>query len=147
MRLERAIQIAQSPDAVYKVVMDPHRLGEWVSIHERLGSAPEGILEQGSELTQTLKLAGRPFEVRWTVTVARRPDHVVWEGEGPARSRASVEYDLAPDGAGTRFKYVNVFELPGGALGRFASAAVERTSIPGRELERSLERLKGLLEG
>jgi len=146
MRLECETIIDAPPDEVYELVMDPHRLGEWVSIHERVKEAPDGILEEGSLMTQRMKLAGKGFDVRWRVTTAERPRHVVWTGEGPARSQAYIEYGFEPDGEGTRFRYVNEFALPGGAIGAFAGRAVTGTSLPQKELERSLERLRKLLE-
>lgn len=146
MRLECEIALPATPEEVYRVVMDPRRLGEWVSIHDEVKEGPDAILEEGSRMTQRMKLAGKGFDVRWRVTTADRPRHVVWTGEGPARSRAYIEYRFTPEDGGTRFGYVNEFALPGGALGAFAGRAVARTSLPQRELERSLERLKGLLE-
>lgn len=144
MRIERSVPIAAPPQAVYDVAMDPERLGEWVTIHERLVEAPPGRLSEGSRLTQRLRVAGWPFEVRWTVTVAERPARVAWEGVGPMATAAGVSYDLAPEGNGTRFRYANEFDLPGGVLGQLAGPAVAVAA--GAETERSLARLKALLE-
>ena len=36
-RVEASIVIDAPPDRVREVVMDPKRLGEWVTIHRRLG--------------------------------------------------------------------------------------------------------------
>lgn len=147
MRLESEIELPAPPEEVYELVMDPSRLGEWVSIHDAVEDGPAGILEKGSRMTQRMKLAGKGFEVRWLVTKADRPHHVEWTGEGPARSKAYIEYRFEPleGGAATRFGYVNEFALPGGAVGAFAGRFVAGTSLPARELERSLERLKAIL--
>ena len=144
MRIRRSTRIESSPDAVYGLVMDPARLDEWVSIHDSLPQAPNGELRTGSTLTQRLKLAGQRFTVRWKVTEADRPRRVVWEGQGPVRSRARVVYELAERNGATRFSYLNEYELPGGAVGRLAGQSVARTAE--REMERSLDRLKALLE-
>ncbi len=145
MRVEREAEIAASPEEVYAVVMDPRRLEDWVSIHERLEDAPDGQLKRGSELTQCLKLAGRKFTVAWKVVEDERPSRVVWEGKGPVGSRASIEYGLEPDGeGGTRFAYVNEYDLPGGPLGKLAGRTVSR--VTAGELDKSLARLKALLE-
>ena len=144
MKVEREIDLGVPPERVYDVLMDPYRLEEWVTIHDRLEDAPER-LEQGSKLTQRLKLAGQSFTVRWTVTEDERPSRVVWRGAGPARTSASVVYELDAQDGGTRFSYVNEYELPGGAAGRIAGRAV--SAAAGREVERSLTRLKSLLEG
>lgn len=144
MTVEREIEIAADPEAVYTVVMDPDRLEQWVTIHDALVDAPDGQLEQGSKLTQRLKLAGTCFTVRWTVVENERAQRVVWEGRGPMRSKASVVYGLAAANGGTRFSYANEYELPGGPLGRMAGPVVRR--VTRRELDRSLERLRKLVE-
>ena len=100
MRVERTIEINAPPERVYDLVMDPRRLGDWVTIHAGLKDAPDGELRKGSELVQCLKLAGRRFDVHWEVVQAEKPKRVVWEGKGPVHSRAKVVYDLDADGDG-----------------------------------------------
>jgi carbon monoxide dehydrogenase subunit G len=144
MKVERTVDIAAPPEHVYEVVMDPSRLGEWVTIHHRLEAAPPDRLEKGSKLTQHLKLAGRRFKVLWTVVENDPCKRVVWEGRGPVASHARVEYGFAPNGDGTTFRYINEYDLPGGFLGRLAGRTVSR--VTGKELNGSLQRLKSLLE-
>jgi uncharacterized protein YndB with AHSA1/START domain len=144
VKVERSIDIAAPPEQVYETVMDPHRLDEWVTIHVDVDGAPSGQLEAGSEMRQCLKLAGTKFHVDWKVVKAEPPSRVEWEGRGPVRSKARVVYDIEPDGGGSRFCYMNEFTLPGGALGRLAGGGMR--GISARESERSLERLKALLE-
>lgn len=144
MRIERTVELAAPPERVYEVVMDPGRLEEWVTIHHRLDEAPDGMLERGSELTQSLRLAGRSFHVRWTVVENDPCRRVVWEGRGPVASHARVVYELDGNGGATRFSYMNEYELPGGPLGRIAERTVAR--MAGRELDGSLERLRRLVE-
>jgi carbon monoxide dehydrogenase subunit G len=143
MKVEREIDLAASADEVYEMLMDPARLGEWVTIHERFEDAPDR-LEHGSRMTQTLKVAGQRFTVRWEVTQADRPSKVTWKGDGPMGTGARVVYDLDERDGPTHFYYLNEFELPGGAAGRIAGRAV--SAAAGREVERSLERLRKMLE-
>jgi carbon monoxide dehydrogenase subunit G len=144
VKVERNIEIAAPPERVYDVVMDPARLEDWVTIHHHLEDAPNGPLKQGSKLTQCLKLAGKKFKVRWTVVENDPCRRVVWEGRGPARSRAHIEYGFSTENGGTGFSYVNQYDLPGGALGRIAGRTVAR--VTQKELEGSLQRLKSLVE-
>ncbi len=144
MRVERTVDLAAPAKKVYDLVMDPHRLEDWVTIHNHLESAPPGQLEQGSKVTQCMKLAGRKFKVRWTVVENKPCDHVVWEGRGPVFSHARVIYDFEPDGDGTRFSYTNEYDLPGGVLGKIAGRSVSR--ITGKEVDGSLEKLRKLVE-
>jgi carbon monoxide dehydrogenase subunit G len=90
VKVERSIEIAAAPDAVYDFVMDPARLNEWVTVHKELLHAPDGVLEEGDELAQKLKVAGQGFKVRWTVAKAERPRDVEWEGRGPMGTKARV---------------------------------------------------------
>ncbi len=144
MKVERSVQIAAPPERVYEVVMDPRRLGDWVTIHHELEDAPQTRLRKGSKLTQTLKLAGQRFKVHWTVVENEPRKKVVWEGKGPVGSTARVEYRFAPNGDGTHFSYMNEYELPGGVLGRLAGLPVSR--VTARELDGSLQQLKSLVE-
>ncbi len=144
MKVEREIDIAAAPEEVYAVLMDPDRLEDWVTIHHSLIEAPPGELKEGAELTQCLKLAGQRVNVRWRVVQDDCPRRVVWEGEGPVRSHARVIYEFERNGRATRFSYTNEYDLPGGALGRVAGRAVSRVTT--KEVEGTLQRLKGLLE-
>jgi carbon monoxide dehydrogenase subunit G len=146
MKVERNITIGASPEEVWKVLMDPNRLADWVSIHQKLKKAPSGILSEGDELTQSLRLMHKNFDVDWTVEHAREPHKAIWEGRGPVRSKASVVYELKPgENGGTRFHYMNEFKAPMGPLGRFfADHAFQRTSE--READKTLDKLKSLVE-
>ncbi|HLM27237.1 MAG TPA: SRPBCC family protein [Thermoleophilaceae bacterium] len=143
MKVERSMQLNADPQAVRELVMDPDRLGDWVSIHQHLEDSPNGQLRKGSQLTQCLKLAGQRFRVTWKVT-ENTPEKVVWEGKGPVRSRARVVYEFEAKDGGTCFNYMNEYNLPGGPVGRMAGPAVRR--VTGGELDKSLKNLKGLFE-
>jgi carbon monoxide dehydrogenase subunit G len=144
VRVERTTHIAAPPKAVYDVVMDPQRLRDWVTIHDRLEGRPRTPLKHGSELTQHLRLAGRRFKVHWEVVENSPCDHVVWEGRGPFATHARVEYRFDSNDGGTDFSYVNEYDLPGGPLGRVAGRAVSR--VTQKEVDGSLQRLKQLVE-
>jgi uncharacterized protein YndB with AHSA1/START domain len=144
VKVERSIEIAASPETVYEVIMNPHCLERWVTIHVSLEGPVDERLEQGAELTQRLELASRCFTVHWRVVENDPARRVVWEGRGPMRSRAGVTYELRPIRAGTRFTYTNEFALPGGPLGRMAGPVVRRVTTG--ELDRSLDRLRALVE-
>lgn len=144
MKVEHTTQVAASPKRLYDVIMDPRRLEDWVTIHHNLERAPPAPLKEGSHLTQCLKLAGKKFQVHWTVVENDPCKRVRWEGRGPVASRARVEYRFEPNGDGTNFFYLNEYDLPGGVLGRFAGKAV--ALVTQRELEGSLQRLKSLVE-
>ena len=144
-KLEREIHIDAAPEDVYAKLMDPDCLGEWVTIQDELLEAPAGDLEKGDSLVQRCKVAGQKFKLSWTVEKADRPHKTVWRGDGPLGSKAKVTYDLAANDGGTLFAYTNEYDLPGGVAGRIAGKAVVGAS--GKEADRTLERLKKLIEG
>ena len=146
-RVTAAIDIDAPPEEVWEVVMDPERLKDWVTIHRKLGRASKAPLENGSTLEQTLHLRGVSIKVHWTVEEAKRPERAVWEGRGPARARAHTSYTLSPDGnGGTRFEYANEFKPPLGPIGAAANRVL-MGGVPQREADRTLRRLKELIEG
>lgn len=145
MKVERDIEIEVPPEKVYGVLMDPNCLKRWVTIHQGLEDQPAGDLRKGSELHQKLKVAGQKFSVRWKVTETKKPERVVWEGQGPMKTKANIRYSLEKTEDGnTRFSYFNEYELPGGALGKMAGRAVSGQAA--KETEKSLLKLKAFLE-
>ena len=144
MRVETTIELPVSPEEVFAVVMDPLRLGDWVTAHDSVKDVPDGPLTEGSTFRQKLKVAGISFGVTWEVTEIDEPSLAVWEGKGPAGSKAHCRYELESTPEGTRFHYLNEFELPGGKLAAAAGRAIGEER--GRaEAEKSLENLRGLL--
>ncbi|HZL55399.1 MAG TPA: SRPBCC family protein [Solirubrobacteraceae bacterium] len=143
--VESSIVIAASPERVWDVVMDAHRFGEWVTIHRGLRNVSPDPVREGSEMEQTLHLRGADIRVHWLLVECQAPNYARWQGRGPARTRARIEYRLTAVSEGTRFDYQNEFETPFGALGAFASRRV-MGHMAQREADRSLDALRELLE-
>lgn len=140
-----SVHIDAPPAAVWQLVMDPARLGDWVTIHRRLVRADDGPVREGFTMDQQLHLRGVNVEVRWTLAECLPCERAVWEGRGPAHSRAHTEYLLEADDGGTRFDYRNEFHAPLGALGAIVSRALVR-GIPEREANRTLASLRSQIE-
>jgi uncharacterized protein YndB with AHSA1/START domain len=138
-------QLPASPQQVWEIVMDPQRLGEWVTIHRGLPRTDSGPPRVGYEMDQQIHLRGVNLEVHWRLAQCEPGRLAIWQGRGPARSRARTEYALRPAAGGTRFDYRNEFRPPLGPLGALASRALVG-GIPEREARRTLERLSELLE-
>jgi uncharacterized protein YndB with AHSA1/START domain len=139
-------EIAATPQEVWDTIMDPSRLGEWVTIHRRLRRRDEGQPRVGYAMDQQLHMRGVSVDVHWHLVQCSPARHAIWEGRGPARSRALTEYTLTPltDGR-TRFDYRNEFHAPLGPVGALASRALVG-GMPQREANRTLDRLRALLE-
>ncbi len=144
-KVQVEIEIAAPVDTVWKTIMDPARLKDWVTIHRSVEHASEP-LEKGSTMDQVLQMRGVSFKVHWTLGDLSAPNMAQWDGRGPARSRASIRYELSPLGDDrTLFKYSNEFTPPGGMLGNVASRVIVGAASE-REANGSLKRLQTLLE-
>jgi uncharacterized protein YndB with AHSA1/START domain len=141
-----SIEIAATPAEVWGTVMDPRRLGDWVTIHRRLRHFDDGPPRVGYRMDQQIHLRGVSLDVHWTLIECLPCRRAVWQGRGPARSRARTEYTLsATPGGATRFDYRNEFHPPLGPVGAFASRALVG-GMPEREAARTLDRLRAILE-
>ena len=140
-----SVQIAAPPPAVWELVMNPHALSEWVTIHRRLLYADDGPPRVGFTMDQQIHLRGVSLEVHWKLVECRPGEKAAWEGRGPARSRARTEYLLRSENGGTRFDYRNEFRPPLGPVGALVSRALVG-GMPEREAHRTLERLRTCLE-
>ncbi len=141
-----AIDIDAPREQVFKTMLDPARLNEWVTIHRRVNDSDHGAPHEGFEMDQTLCLRGANFKVKWKLTEFEPNVRATWEGRGPAHSYARTAYRLSDaDGDGTHFEYENEFKAPGGFLGKAASRVIVG-GVPQREANRSLAALKQLLE-
>jgi uncharacterized protein YndB with AHSA1/START domain len=141
-----SIDIAATPTEVWDAAMDPSRLGDWVTIHRKLRSSDVGAPRVGFRMDQQIHLRGVNLDIHWTLVECVAGKRALWEGRGPARSRARTEYQLHPiDRGGTRFDYRNEFHAPLGPLGALASRALVG-GIPEREANQTLHRLRSILE-
>src|SRR5205085_10268276 len=116
------IEIAAPIERVWETVMDPRRLGDWVTIHRSVKDVSARPLTRGATMEQVLHMRGVSFRVHWTLVDVDAPNTAQWEGRGPAHSRARIRYELSNhDDGRTRFEYTNEFNPPGGRLGSAAS--------------------------
>jgi hypothetical protein len=125
--------------------MDPASLERWVTIHRRLVRADPGEPQVGFTMDQQIHMRGVTLEVHWKLVKCDPFELAVWEGRGPAHSRACSEYHLNAEGGGTRFDYRNDFRAPFGPFGRIVSRALVG-GMPVREARRTLDRLREQLE-
>ncbi len=141
-----SIVIPAPPSDVWALTMDPRRLDDWVTIHRRLIRADEGPPRVGYEMDQRIQMRGVTLDVHWLLVECQPGELAVWEGHGPARSRARTAYSLSPTShRSTRFDYSNEFRTPLGALGALVSGALVG-GLPEREARRTLLRLRELFD-
>jgi len=140
------IEIEAPIERVWETVMDPDRLGDWVTIHRSVSNVSKRPLEVGATMDQSMHMRGITFKVHWTLEEVTPPRVARWEGRGPAHSSARIRYELSENADGhTIFEYSNDFKPPGGRLGAVASRVVVGAASE-REAQNTLQRLKALLE-
>jgi uncharacterized protein YndB with AHSA1/START domain len=142
-----SIDIDVPPETVWELVMDPSRSGDWVTIHRGMKDHDTGAPRPGFRMDQRLCLRGVNFDVHWELKEVDAPRYALWEGKGPARSKARIVERLTANGnGGTHFEYENEFHAPFGPLGAVATRALTG-GVPMREADASLRKLKQILEG
>ncbi|MEJ2578087.1 MAG: SRPBCC family protein [Kineosporiaceae bacterium] len=100
MSVTSRIEVAADPAAVWAVVSDLTRLGEWSPSHLGLtGPAPSPVVE-GSEYTEKLRVLGMPNEIRWTVSTLEPGRRIVQDGQGPMGISVHGEYIVEASGDG-----------------------------------------------
>lgn len=140
------IEIAAPIEQVWETIMDPHRLGDWVTIHKSVRDVSQSPMRRGATMDQSIHVRGVTFRVHWTLISVDAPNSAEWEGMGPAHSTARIHYALASsDQHGTVFEYTNEFHPPGGRLGERAGRMIVGATSE-HEAHNSLAKLKTLLE-
>lgn len=138
-----SIEIQAPCKAVWEVITDLSRLGEWVTIHEGFDGSPPNSVHEDTRFTQKVAVAGKDFEVEWTATEVSEPELLEWHGKGPGGSTARARCELSGNGE-TTFTYISELDPPAGKLGDAAAPAVEGSADD--EAHKTLERLKRLVE-
>jgi hypothetical protein len=80
-----SIDLDCPPENVWKLIMDPARFNEWVTIHRKICDADDGPVREGFKVEQRMALRGAPFTVHWTLTELRRAQGRHLGGQGPGR--------------------------------------------------------------
>ena len=92
--VQAEIEIDAPIEKVWETVMDPHRLGDWVTIHKSVENVSPIPLRRGATMDQAISVVGITFHVHWRLTEVTEPTEARWEGGGPAHSDALIHYRL-----------------------------------------------------
>ena len=114
----------------------------WVPVSRRHVKTSPGTMQVGTRTEEHLQFMGRGMRYVWEVT-AYQPPHLLAYRTISGPLSVTIRLALEPAGSVTRLTLGSEVELPG--LLKPASPALER--VIGRQFERDLRALKGLLEG
>jgi len=144
-RIEKSIEIRASPERVWELLaLD--RLPEW---NEEYGDvkytsevhSPEDKYRVGASSHTNMKGAGA---IDFEITESLRNEKMTFRMLGKRANNTVVTYGLEPADEGTRFAYVMTFKLPWGVFGTLLDRLGR--GMLGKEAEKSLEKLKSILE-
>lgn len=135
-------EIPGDPDAVWDVVSDLSRLGEWLELHEDWRSEVPADLGEGTELISVVAFKGMRNRVTWTIGEFRPPEVIALAGDGKGGTTVSLLVSATRVEAGTKVELDAEFSNPAliGPLGGAAGRALKGG------LKRSLQRLVELAE-
>lgn len=145
-RVEKSIEIKAPPGKVWEMLaLD--RLPEWEEGLEETVEytsevrTPEDKYRVGAFTRTNIKVAGT---IDFEITESLEKERLKYRMMGKRANNTVVTYVLEPSENGTKLSYVKTFELPWGALGMLLDKLGK--GMLEKEAERSLEKLKNILE-
>ena len=85
------IEIDAPLQRVWDTVMDPSRLGEWVTIHRGIRDAPLKPLREGATMDQQMQVRGLRFQVHWTLVSVAEPTWTTISSEGRCPTSSATD--------------------------------------------------------
>ena len=144
-RVEVTVDIAASPEAVWRFVSDLRRIPEWIEGTLAMLSVEPEPAQLGTAYRERSRILGPWSQVTtWTISEFDPPRRQKHEGRVPMMRATSVEMRLEPSPGGTTFTFV--FEYtPGNPLASVADRLFLKSNLQAG-FQRSLQRLKTLVE-
>jgi len=143
--INRSIDIAGPPEAVFRELTDLNRLTRWSTITDS-HDGPDEQLSRGQEFDQSIRVAGVKLPTHWRCVECEPPRVVAYEATSAGGGRLHMRQSVEPTPIGSRVDLHVDYDLPGGVLGDLLDKLyVERRNE--REAEHSLQNLKDLVEG
>lgn len=134
-------EIPSSQDAVWKVISNPQRFEEWLTLHTKWKSEPPAELALGSKISEVLTIMGMANTIDWNVDAYDAPNTMTISGTGMAGAKVTFTLAVAAAGENSTATIDADFisQMMVGAIG----GAVERASV--KELGESLDKLATLV--
>jgi len=102
LAIVRELVIDASPETVWEFLVDPDKILRWKGIEVALDPKPGGVF-------RCVVIPGHT--ARGEVVEVDRPNRLVytwgWEEGGVAPGSTTIEYELVPEGSGTRLKFTH----------------------------------------
>jgi uncharacterized membrane protein len=139
MDVEKSIQIAATPDQVYRIWSDYDNFPRFMSMVEE-------VRPLGGDRSHWVVKGPAGARVEWnSVITERTPGRLLaWRSEPGASVEHAGRVQFAPSGTGTRVTVRMSYRPPGGRLGHAIASLFGRN--PGQEMDADLERMKSFVE-
>jgi carbon monoxide dehydrogenase subunit G len=134
----KTIELGVPQDQAFALATDPHRFGEWLTLHKAWPNGAPSSTDAGAQFVQQLSIMGMPADVNWTVAEYDSPSSFVLKGAGPMGANLVTTITASAEGA---ISYEAEFS-GGGIQGPMGEMVTKKA---GEELDISLEKLKGLV--
>ena len=143
--ISRSVAIRRAPADVFALLIDVHRLPEWATTVVETRDLSHPSLQVGCTFRQAFRLLGREFDSKWRVTTFEPPHRIAYSATSTKGGSLEMTQTVRPDGDGSEVRFDIDYDLPGGLVGQMIDRAGAEQQA-GREAERSLRNLRGLLE-
>lgn len=145
-RIERSVEIGRTPDEVFDVLSDASALARWVTVLLETSNAPEHPLRTGDVFDQTIRIMGSRIESTWEARNVDAPREIRYEATARIEIPVTMVQVVRGSDGGAAVDLEVEYDLPGGLAGEVLDRAFVRRRAT-RDADRSLRRLKDLLEG
>lgn len=143
---ERSIEIAASPETVWKIASDPTLIPKVFPDVISATADPPGLAQVGQKVTVTAKVAGRRVQVTTQTTeVVPNKKLAFRQVPGGLMKTFVSTYTFEPTSKGTRATSKSEYEASAGYLGKFLSVLVVNRTVK-KNLELSMKNTKELAE-
>jgi uncharacterized protein YndB with AHSA1/START domain len=137
------IDIARTPEDVFRYATDPTRFAEWQHDVVRVQTDGAGALGVGSRFTTVRRIGGVERTLRQEITdVTPTTSWAARSVEGPIRANATIS--IEPLDGGDRSRVTFSLDFEGHGLGSMILPLVRRQAAKGAPM--SYQNLKNLLE-
>lgn len=129
-----------APDQAWKLASDLQRFDEWLTIFGGWLGPPPAVIEQGTQVSSSIKVKGFRNTIHWRVTDYDEPRMIRLHGRGRGGVRIALTMTVADNRPGSTFHLVA--ELSGGLLSGPVGALVAKVLTS--DVRKSVENLGAL---
>jgi len=145
MKIQRSVEIAAPPEKIWPFMVEPEKILKWVITFQKFEYTTEQHSGVGTPFYAEEKAGGPLMKIHFTVTEWVENERLAARMvSGNVVKSYELRFTLEPTPSGSKFTFLEVFELPYGIIGKLINAIGKRMSES--HLEQCLSKLKSLAE-